>query len=71
MCSQVHPKHVDTAGRWGNQPQQHMNGCRLSCPIRTKQTKDFPFFDVEGDIINGGKIVKPLGEISDLKDRLG
>jgi hypothetical protein len=45
-----------------------MNRGGFAGAIRSEQSQYFPFFDVEGNIIDGGEILKPLGEISNFDD---
>ena len=45
--------------------------CRgLSTAVRADKTKDFSFFYLEGDIINGQKPAKGFGEIFNFKNGL-
>ena len=63
--SQIHACNGDGPGSWFQEPEYHIDGGGLACPIEADKANNFPCGDAKGEAINHGAAVKGFAEFLD------
>src|ERR1700744_1621223 len=69
MGLRIEAVELNLATRRLEQSGEHFDGGRLPCPIGAEKSKNLPFRNIEGDVVDGSKSTKSFNQVTDLNHR--